>query len=429
MGKFFAFVACLLAFGSLPIHAEDPVYYPRIIQFTGVPEYTQNDLLAIAQLKPGGEYTVPQMTAHGKLLMDTGLFSKISYTFNGVFLVYTLAPSPDLIPIKNANLPLPSGKELNDLLSARIPLYHGMVPGEGGVCEQVRTELEKMLAEKGLQATVTATAIAGTDAAKTVAMHYAIAEPAVKVGTITVNGGSAREIDIFFGKRLAKISGTVYESGASEEQIRATVAKFYSGNAYVDAKIDVKMQAALSTANSIQLPFSVAVTPGKQYTLTGITAAPGLLMTQAEMDQLIHKKPGNLADFDHVQSPLSALEMRYHRKGQVAAKIHATPTLNRAASSVHYNVTVNPGPVYRMGKLDIAQIQPDIATNIMTAWKLQPGAVFDEAAILQLLAVGDANPLLARTFTSVELRYNLTLNDEDHTVDVQLRLIPRDDGV
>ena len=59
----------------------------------------------------------------------------------------------------------------------------------------------------------------------------------------------------------------------------------------------------------------------------------------------------------------------------------------------------------------------------MKTWKLKAGDTFDEGAITNLLAVGDANPQLARSFSSVELRYTLTLNDENHSVDLQLRLV------
>jgi len=407
--------------------AQAPTYYPRNVQFKGVPDYTREELLAAAHLKSEDELTVPEMTARGKLLMDTGLFSKLSYTFDGINLIYHIEPSPDLLPVKIVNLPLPTGKDLDAQLRARLPLYRGLVPGSDGLCEQVRAAFEQMLAERGVKATVQNEAIAGSGADKAPAMNFSISDPPVKVGAIAINGGSARDIDISFGKRLAKISGASFDTAATPALIRATVARYYAGQAYVDAGIDIHMLPAIANPDSIAIPFDAAVTPGKQYTLTGIQLAPGLLLTQAEMDSLIHEKPGNLADAHHVQRSLAVLEQRYHRQGQVAAKIHATPTFDRDAATVHYSVAVEPGPVYKMGKLDLSQIQPDLAAGILKAWKLKPGVVFDESAILQLLAIGDANPLLSQTFQSVELRYTLTLNDEDHTLDVLLRLIRRSD--
>jgi outer membrane protein assembly factor BamA len=420
----FLFLALLTC---APCFAQAPTYYPRNIQFKGVPDYTREELLAAAHLKSEDELTVPEMSARGKFLMETGLFSKLTYTFDGINLIFHIEPSPDLLPVKIVNLPLPTGKELDAQLRARLPLYRGRIPGSGGLCEQVRATLEQMLAEQGLKATVQNEAIAGSGPDKTPAMNFSIADPPVKVGAITINGGSARDVDIYFGKRLAKISGASFDTAATPAQIRAAVARYYAEQAYVDAGIDLHVLPSIANPDSIAIPFDAIVTPGKQYTLTGIQLAPGLLLTQAEMDTLIHERPGNLADARHVQRPLAVLEQRYHRQGQVAAKIQATPTFDRAAATVHYRVAVEPGLVYKMGKLDLSQIQPELATGILKAWKLKPGVVFDESAIIQLLAIGDANPLLSQTFQSVELRYTLTLNDEDRTVDVLLRLIRRGD--
>jgi outer membrane protein assembly factor BamA len=427
MLKALFFVLSALALTVVPSWSEDPVYYPRIIEFRGVADYPQADLLAASQLKPGGEYTVPQMSAHGKLVMDTGLFSKISYTFDGVRLIYNLVPSPDLIGIKNVNLPLATGKELDDRLHARVPLYRGKVPGESGILDEVRAALEKMLAEKGITATVQAAAIAGTDAAKTPAMNFSIADPAVEVGAISINGQPASALDARFAKEIAKITGSAYDTAATPDQIAAAVARFYHGKGYVDARIDVKPADPVVSADAIHIPFAVVAEPGKPYTLTGIDLAPGLLLTQAEFDKIANIHPGDPADARHVQTGLAVLEQRYHIRGQVGAKIHAEPTLDRAQATVHYHVSVDPGPVYTMGKLSVANVGPELTEAMVKAWSLHPGDTFNESAVLRLLAIGDANPLLKQAFTSVELKYTLTLNDPEHTVDVVLRLERRTD--
>ena len=66
-------------------------------------------------------------------------------------------PHTALYPVRLENLPLTPGKELDAALHDRVPLYHGKVPLEGGLTEQVRQALEEMLAAKGIKATVAAT--------------------------------------------------------------------------------------------------------------------------------------------------------------------------------------------------------------------------------------------------------------------------------
>jgi hypothetical protein len=53
------------------------------------------------------------------------------------------------------------------------------------------------------------------------------------------------------------------------------------------------------------------------------------------------------------------------------------------------------------------------------------GVVFNESAVLNFFAIGDANPQLKRLFASVNCKYVLSLNDDSHTVNVVLRLDKR----
>ena len=90
--------------------------------------------------------------------MDTGVFedAQLQVRRGGPGL-YPGSLHADLYPVRLENLPLTPGKELDAALHDRIPLYHGKVPAEGGLTEQVRRALEEMLAAKGIKATVAAT--------------------------------------------------------------------------------------------------------------------------------------------------------------------------------------------------------------------------------------------------------------------------------
>jgi outer membrane protein assembly factor BamA len=414
---FLALLTCASCF------AQAPTYYPRNIQFKGVPDYTREELLAAAHLKSEDELTVPEMSARGKLLMETGLFSKLTYTFDGINLIFHIEPSHDLLPVKIVNLPLPTGKELDAQLHERLPLYRGVVPGDGGLCEQVRAALEQMLAERGLKATVQNEALAGVGPDKTPTMNFSIADQAVKVGEIRIDGVDASSLDEKFRKDIEKIKGAAYDTTTTPVQIAAAVANYYHGKAYVDAAIQVHALAPATDAEGIRVPFEAVVTSGKTYTLGGIELAPKLLLTQAEFDKAAALKPGDPADFRHVQGSLNYLELQYHNHGLVAAKIHAVPTLDRAKAIVHYRVTVDPGPVYTMGKLRLPNSSEELHNQLLAVWKLQPGTVFREDAIMEFF--GTTDEALNHLFATANCRYVLTLNDEDRTVDVLIRLEPK----
>jgi outer membrane protein assembly factor BamA len=102
--------------------------------------------------------------------------------------------------------------------------------------------------------------------------------------------------------------------------------------------------------------------------------------------------------------------------------VHPDPSFDRAQGTVSYTVTVEPGPVYTMGKLTIENVSDDLRAMMLAEWKMPAGAVFNESAVRNFFAIGDANSKLARVFATVNCKYIVQLNDLVRTVDVVLRL-------
>ncbi|MGA7858775.1 MAG: hypothetical protein WCA11_12645 [Terracidiphilus sp.] len=62
-------------------------FQPKSIQFKGDPEYSHQELMAAAGLKPGALLSYAEMNDHSKLLMDTGVFASLAFQFNGQDLI------------------------------------------------------------------------------------------------------------------------------------------------------------------------------------------------------------------------------------------------------------------------------------------------------------------------------------------------------
>src|SRR5579863_8953868 len=143
----FIAAAALLA-AAIPAEAQK--FQPKAIVFKGDAEYSDEELLAAAGLKKGVALSVDEMKAHFQKLMDAGVFESVLYKFDGQDLVFQLSPSALLYPIRLENLPLTPGKDLEAQIHARLPLFHGKVPPEGGLLEDTRHVLEDLLAVQGI---------------------------------------------------------------------------------------------------------------------------------------------------------------------------------------------------------------------------------------------------------------------------------------
>ncbi len=393
---------------------------PKSIQFKGAPEYSDEELLSASGLKKGVVLDYAAMNEHTKQLLDTGVFSTLAFKFDSQDLIFTLTPSTTLYPIHLDNLPIEQEQTLDAELHRLVPLYHGKVPAEGGLTEAVRSALEKLLSERGFQATVTA--LPGTTAGEVSAVHFSIATPPVQVGSIQLNEKSAM-LDPGASEILSKLTGTPYDSVGSSSQITTYLGNFFHDKGYLEAKVEVTTQTATVADGVIHVPFGISVASGIQYRLASVRLNPDLVVTQADFDRQAHIHAGDIADGQHVVENWEYINRQYHNHGFMKARVQPTPTFDQSKGTVSSEVTADSGPVYTMGALSIENVSDDLRTAMMAGWKMPSGSTFNEGAIRSFYATdASVNPTLNRLFANVDCKYTLRLNDEKRTVDVTLRL-------
>ncbi len=378
--------------------------------------------MAAAGLKPGAAMTVDELNADVKRLLDTGLFEKLSYNLEGPVLTVSLTPSSQLLPVRLENLPLTPGKELDAKLHDRLPLYHGKVPVAGGLLEQVRLALEAMLAAQGIKAAIAAVPYTDQAPRKVTAMSFTITSPQVQIGEIEVDPAS-QPLDAKAKILLGKITGEAYGTQDSPGLIETTLNNYYIDQGYMDAHARATQQGApVVTPETLRMPFIVSFDLGRLYRINGVHLAQDMVVTQAEFDRQSNIHPGDIADGERVRQNWAYLSRQYHNRGYIRAGIHVVPAFDRTQGTVSFDVSAEPGPQYKMGALTIENVSDQLRGAIMAAWKMPPGAVFNEGAILGFFATHAVNPALERVFATVDIKYTLHPDDEARTVDVDIRL-------
>jgi len=397
-------------------------FTPKSIQFKGSPGYTDQELLDAMGLKLGTPIVYSTVKAHSQKLLDTGLFSSAGFTYSGAALVFNLVPSTALYPLRLENLPLVPGKELDAALQARFPLYHGKVPFDGGLTEDVRKALVEMLAAKGIQATVAASPYTDQKLFQVTAMSYAITAPRVLLGEIRLEVTPVPS-DPKTVPSLASLTGSAYSVEGSPRQIESILGDYYRDNGNLEAEVHVTAQDdPIVAQGAILVPFQVKATPGMRYKLVGIRLAPGLLLSQAEFDKQARIPSGAYAVSAYVRDNWSYIESQYHNKGYMEAVVYPTPSFDRDKGTVGFTVSVDPGTVYTMGKLVIQNGADDLRAAMLAVWKLPAGAVFNEGAMRGFYAKLPPKSPLARTMINADLMFAQHLNHDTHTVDITLRM-------
>jgi len=427
-----AFFPSLAAVGLLVfiLPAVAQKYQPKTIQFKGAPEYSDQELLTAAGLKKGVILAYADMKDHSQRLMDTGLFETLSFKFDGEDLVYTLVPHAEIYPLHLDNLPLTPGRELDSALHAQIPLYHGKVPAEGGLTDQVCRAFEQMLAAQGIKARVTAAAFADPGTSKASAVTFSIAAPPVRVGAIHLEGVSSELQDRV--QRVAdQVRGNAFLTDDSASSVEHAIESFYEEEGYAAAKVRaIRAGGSAVTAEAIDIPFTASVQEGRLYKLGSIRLPSGELLTPEMINKAagaISYKSGSLSEKLSVKggvtlrTALLYVTGQYKSNGYMDCVITPHPQYDDAAGVVNYSLEVQPGPVYTMGNLVIQNSADDLRAAMWAAWKVPTGAVFSEKA-LQDYYSSQGNTALGRTFASAICKYSLARNMETHTVDVTLRM-------
>jgi outer membrane protein assembly factor BamA len=425
---FFLFLSVLVLASSQPAAAQK--FQPKTIQFKGAPEYSDEELMAAAGLKKGAVLAFDDMKEHSQKLMDTGLFEELAFRFDGVDLVYTLVLHTELFPVRLENLPLTPGKELDAALHERIPLYHGKVPAEKGLAEEVRKAFEEMLAAKGIKAAVKASPYTDPKMEQVTAINYAITEMPVLVGKIYLEGVSP-EMQEKLKSVADRATKFKYETGNTAGYIERTFTSFYIDEGCAKVKVHAEQTGNPVAGNkTIDVPFHVTIEEGRHYKLGSIYLPSGELLTPEIINKaagaVSYKSPGlsetlSVKNGVALRSALLYVTGEYKSKGNLDCVVTPHPQYDDASGIVNYKLDVQPGPVYTMGKLTILNSAEDLRAAMLAAWKLPEGAVFSESAIRTYYSTQGNTPL-GRTFASANCKYKLTKNIETHVVDVTLLL-------
>ncbi len=397
-------------------------FLPKSIQFTGDPEYSNAELMAAAGLQKGVVLGYAEMQNFSKHLLATGAFATVAFKFDGQDLIFLLTPSTDMYPVRLENLPLTPGSDLDAKIHDLAPLYHGKVPAEGGLTDEVGAALQKMLAEENLHATVVALTAFDPSTHKQAAVDYTISAPPVHVEIARVDGVS----DAFRPKVQAVLDEATknpFSTAETAGNLERPVEQFYDDRGYAA----VQVQAARAgdpalTSDAIVVPFAIQVQEGKVYKIASVQLPPGAPVTQAEIEKMLNSPSPQLQGVK-VRSIWELLASRYHNEGYLDCKVTPHAAFNEADTTVRYTAEIAPGPVYRMAFVKFDNVTDQLRTLLLHNWEMMPGDPFDESYVANFLVKAQQqDSVLRRSLAGVWARYDVSANPDTHEVNVTIRL-------
>ena len=412
--QFGAVSVTLLLLFSLPLPGQKKAQ-PMAIRFQGAPQYTQQDLLAAAGLKPDVRLNSIEVKAHAKQLNETGLFDEVRFTSSGKSVLFTLKPTSQLFPMHLENLPLSPGKELDAKLHERFPLYRSLLPASGTMVEGICQAFDEMLAAKGIKATVKATLTSGLGPQKLTAMNFAIVSPAVHIGRIQLVGVSpamqAKASLLASGQ-----NGNGFDTENTAIGLRHIFDDFYQDQGYAAVRVDVAQSDPLAVSDqSVEIPYTVTIEEGGIYKLGTIDFPASALVTRADVERIRSKyAPGSGRPLDLF---LLAIRDAYHIHGYLDCVIVSHPSFNESTHIVNYSIEIVPEAQYRLASVKFDGASDAMAAKLNLAWKMMPGDVFDESYLSNFAALAQKkDKALAKWMQTVITTYDEKADPGTHEV-------------
>jgi outer membrane protein assembly factor BamA len=396
------------------VQAKSP---PKTIRFQGAPQYSQDELLAAAGVKPGARLTALEIKARAKQLNDTGFFAVVRFSNDSKGPLFTLTPVTQLYPLHLDNLPIEPGKDLDDKLRAAFPLYHGLLPASGSTDDEICQTFEQTLASEGVKATVKAALTSDLGQQKMTAVNFIIASPPVHIGSIHVAGVSPA-MQLKVNTLVEGQTGNEFDTENTAAGLKRSFEDLYQDQGYAAVEVDVSridppVVVSGGADPAIEIPFSVTVKEGGIYKVGAINYPPDALVSRADVQKILGKYPaGSGRPLDQF---VLAVNDALHARGYLDSSAVPHATFNEATHIVNYTIEIDAGQLYRMGTVRFDGAPDAMALKLKNAWKLSAGAVFDEGYVSGFAAQAQKkDKALAKWMQTVVVTFNVKADPDTH---------------
>lgn len=356
-------------------------YTVKKMVFDGTVPFPQSDLELASGLKSGDTITAATLQDAAQRLVNTGAFGDIQATLDGpikaVTVIFKVKPAADdrlVIPAFD-NFVWWQPSELAAEIHKRVPLFNETLPEAGNLQQAVQEALVQMLVEKQVAAAdkvrIDYRIIHPGLGHPRRVVSYRIVSPVIRFASVTLDGVSSGN-----SAAIAKLTATLTNRPYSDDTIDRLLNPYRNAGA-IDARLSDTTRTVSVTPSGVTVAVTAKLTEGPPYRVSKFDFDGTPLVTKDQFAAAQKLHPGDIASQSALLQSLTVLDTAYRKLGYLDAAIEAVPTPDPATHQVAYLVKVAPGEQYRINTLTINNLTAEQRQQFNTAWKLQPGTLYD----------------------------------------------------
>ncbi len=392
------------------------------IVFQGEAPFTQAELANLTGLSIGSKPSQDALQKATNQLINTGLFANVSASYdtpnNVGTAIFALTPMPpsQLAHVSFANIVWLTSAEIDAALKT-IPYYHGYIPLSDGLnlAGQIQTVLERELAARHVEALLTHTTVAPTQAHPYTAVEFRVTAPNVVLE-------QAQVFDIppaLVNKTLAAQNAALkipYNEGDAGTTLSDILLAPERDAGYIGARLWHIQRKRRVGGNTVYVDFSARLDPGPIYAVRGVAWTPTPVLSEAAFQKLSALHVGQVPNASAQERTEQAILAAYYGQGYIEAAVSSTRTLDSKTGAASYVFNVASGPQYKVRSINIQGLDPAARKDFEAAWALKPGDVYNEPYLLNFLA---EHPSIA-SLKPYTFGYNRAATTDTHQVDLTL---------
>jgi len=398
----------------------------REIHAAGFKTLTEAQVVSLAGLQPGVPVGRKELQDGADRLMQSGLFSKVSYNFQtrlGVLVTYQVEEAPR-IPLYFDNMPWFADSEFLDAIRRRVPVFDGTLPDAGGVVEQAADAVKELLNSKSLGVRLEHVVIANPVGEGNV-QQFHVEGASLSIGKVEF-GDPALAGSKVVQQHLPEVQGKPYSRMALDLFLSEAIRPIYFQQGYLHVKLgppEIRLSGNPNQKLPNELPVFVPITPGAIYRWKEIRWHGNSQLSEFTLNGLMELKTGDVADGMKIEAAWDRIREELAHHGFMDAKLDAVPQFDEQSQKLSYSVAIDEGISYQFGKLVLTGLSLGAERKLQAAWPIAAGTTFDKIKFEDFLTKLELHP--AQIFGELPVHYDavghwLQADSATATIDVLL---------
>jgi outer membrane protein assembly factor BamA len=360
------------------------------ITVTGTKRYPTDKIAAASGLAIGQVVGRDDLQAAADKLADLGAFSNVNYRFKtitgGVALEFVVQDAPT-VPVDYDNIPWFTDAELTAALKSAVGLFDGTAPESGTILDQMTDALKALLPQRGIHAVVERD-LTEDPLSDGKMIEFHIEGDSLPVASLQFADPKV-SADARVHQSLSDIVGKPYSRMTIELFELEQVKPIYLSTGHLRVQFAAPVVHFEGDPNGpapSKVVVSLGIDPGPVYHFGGAQWSGNTIMDAATLNSLAGLKSGDVADGMAIAGAWDKIEQNYQHQGHLDAKLTPQENVDDATGSVTYSVSIEEGPLYRMGDLVITGLSLDGENRVRAAFHLSPAQIFDQVYVDQFIA-------------------------------------------